>query len=260
MSTNRSTKPGVSGYGTDQELLLFRKEVARYHPQFVVVVVMDNDFETNVRQALFLGYEKPTFKLDNTGGIVLTNTPVPEPNVLVRLVSIPMRHSYVLNQAARAYEQIKLWQNSLSVNGSRPANVAKAFPANFKESITAALLLEIQEEARKVDAKLLLVLADRMGELGLRLEEFFRSKHIPTVRLDSRFRLMRKQKTLHLPDGIHWSVLGHQRVADQLLKYIRHENLIAPLSGVITVAGKHCPPASSKDRSPKRNVFVSAGW
>ena len=204
---------GVSGYGTDQELLLFRKEVARYHPQFVVVVVMDNDFETNVRQALFLGYEKPRFKLDNTGGIVLTNTPVPEPNVLVRLVSIPMRHSYVLNQAARAYEQIKLWQNSLSVNGSRSANVAKTFPANFKESITSALLLEIQEEARKVDAKLLLVLADRTGELGLRLEKFFRSKHIPTVRLYSCFPLMRKRRhciCLMVSIGLYLDIKGLQ--------------------------------------------------
>ena len=216
---------GVSGYGTDQELLLFRKEVVRYKPQFVVVVVMDNDFQTNVRKALFLGYEKPIFKFDNTGRAVLTNTPVPEPNAFVRLVSIPIRHSYVLNQAARAYEQVNLWQNSLSVSGSRPTNETKTFPANPEEGITSALLVEMQEEAERVNAKLILVLADRMGELGLRLEEFCRSKNIPTVRLDPVFP-EDEAKKLHLPDGVHWSVLGHQRVANQLLRYVQHENLM----------------------------------
>jgi hypothetical protein len=46
-------------------------------------MIMDNDFEKNLRPSLFLGYEKPIFELDTEGRLVLTNIPVPEPSMWV---------------------------------------------------------------------------------------------------------------------------------------------------------------------------------
>jgi lysophospholipase L1-like esterase len=210
---------GVSGYGTDQELLLLHQEVFRYHPQLVVAVIMENDFGTNMRQSVFLGYEKPLYQFDGQGGLVLVNVPVPEPSMWVHIAFFPIRHSYVLNQGARALEGFKLFSHASGLNGAQPT-IDKNFPANTSEAITAALLLELQKESTKMSAELLLVVADRMDQLGLRLEEFFRSKHVATVNLDRVFPPS-EAKDLYLPDGIHWTTLGHERVADQLIEYFR---------------------------------------
>lgn len=44
---------GVSGYGTDEELILFENEVWKYKPDFVVIGFFANDYEDNLKTGLF---------------------------------------------------------------------------------------------------------------------------------------------------------------------------------------------------------------
>jgi hypothetical protein len=68
---------GVSGYSTDQELILFEELAPRLAPDLVILVACDNDFEGNTQDFIYQRYYKPFFVLDGHGSLSLKNTPVP---------------------------------------------------------------------------------------------------------------------------------------------------------------------------------------
>jgi hypothetical protein len=68
---------GVSGYSTDQELILFEELAPRLAADLVILVACDNDFEGNTQDFIYQRYYKPFFVLDTRGGVSLENTPVP---------------------------------------------------------------------------------------------------------------------------------------------------------------------------------------
>jgi hypothetical protein len=71
---------GVTGYSTDQQLLLFQEKVKLYNPDLTVLMFHDNDVWYNTMEYyLAWGYRyKPKFQLKNEA-LSLTNVPVPVP-------------------------------------------------------------------------------------------------------------------------------------------------------------------------------------
>ena len=68
---------GVSGYGTDQELLLLKKWFDRLQPDVVFLLFFSaNDFVDNSTNELF-GYFKPYFSLEKNNELKLKGIPVP---------------------------------------------------------------------------------------------------------------------------------------------------------------------------------------
>jgi hypothetical protein len=88
------------------------------------------------------------------------------------------------------------------------------------------LLFEIQREAHRNGAELLLVLTDRLGTQGTEIERYFRSHQVRILNLDPFFPRNQTEE-LHVPDRVHWTALGHQKVADSLLAYLKSENLLS---------------------------------
>src|SRR5439155_1080671 len=70
---------GVSGYGTDQELLWFRSEGVRYRPDLVIILMTGNDEWENHESLVYWFYPKPHFTLSDRGELRLTNVPVAPP-------------------------------------------------------------------------------------------------------------------------------------------------------------------------------------
>src|SRR5258707_1079947 len=68
---------GVSGYATDQELLLLHRWFDRYQPDIVVLVYCDNDVEENRLNIVYDGYYKPYFEVAD-GQLVQEGIPVPK--------------------------------------------------------------------------------------------------------------------------------------------------------------------------------------
>ena len=67
---------GVSGYGTDQELLLLQRFIARYRPALVVAVYTNiNDPEDNGAPITNGGYPKPYYRLED-GALRLHGVPL----------------------------------------------------------------------------------------------------------------------------------------------------------------------------------------
>jgi hypothetical protein len=64
---------GVSGYGTDQAFLKYLLKGARYDPDFVVLIVFDNDYSDNSTSQAW-GCNKPCFYFENNE-LVLNNIP-----------------------------------------------------------------------------------------------------------------------------------------------------------------------------------------
>lgn len=216
---------GVAGYGTDQELILLQQEGVRYRPDLIVLVFVENDFLTNVQSSAYSIHHKPMYTMSDDGRPSLTNIPVPTQRIWERAASRIIRHSFVLNITAGAYFTFKV-ESLFSSSTTRDSMKSLPFPRDPEERITVALLLEIQEVAKKIGADLLLVLADGMGARGREMENFFNSRHMRILNLDPSFP-QEEAKQLHLADGEHWSALGHETAANRLVKYLEDENLSA---------------------------------
>lgn len=69
---------GVSGYGTDQEYLLWWERGQRWDPDelYLFVTVINDLGEISTTKAY--GYSKPRFELSDDGRLSITNVPVPE--------------------------------------------------------------------------------------------------------------------------------------------------------------------------------------
>jgi lysophospholipase L1-like esterase len=72
---------GVSGYSTDQQLILYREFGRRLAPDLVIHVVCENDIGANARPFVYDRYYKPYFLLDDEGKLVLDGVPVPKLSV-----------------------------------------------------------------------------------------------------------------------------------------------------------------------------------
>ncbi len=66
---------GIPGYGTDQELLLYRHHVRTYQPDLIVLTVYQNDYRDNMYSVRY-GRAKPYFELAEEDHLRLQNIPV----------------------------------------------------------------------------------------------------------------------------------------------------------------------------------------
>jgi len=88
---------GVSGYGTDQEYLLWRSLGVRFQPDEVLLaIVPENDLWNNVVNVAY-GYPKPVFEFTKQGGYRILNQPVP-PSGAGMWASDPSRSEPVVSE------------------------------------------------------------------------------------------------------------------------------------------------------------------
>jgi lysophospholipase L1-like esterase len=203
---------GVSGYSTDQELLVYRNEGQRYRPDVVVLVVASNDVADNARPVAYVVYGKPLFTLTGDA-LALTNSPVPRRPLWERLVFSLARQSYVLNQVNRLRESRSLG----AALDAQPAAAAPAqrppFPHTEAEKLTVRLISEIRREVEQSGAAFLVVL----------VEDIYAGEHFPrhlaalgmdVVSLDDH--ITPGDTATHLPEDFHWNEQGHALVAEAL--------------------------------------------
>ncbi len=69
---------GVGGFGVDQELLRLRLEGLRYQPDLVLAYVAHYSDHRHMHTERW-GRQKPRFVMDESGDLVLINSPVPSP-------------------------------------------------------------------------------------------------------------------------------------------------------------------------------------
>jgi lysophospholipase L1-like esterase len=213
---------GVSGYSTDQELLLYQDEGYRYGADVVVLVVAHNDLRANTRTIESAVYGKPRFLL-NGDELVLDNHPVPRPSWFkLRAFDLSAR-SYLLTRALRVLDQsrrnadVETGPAADSDDREARERVRNApFPWTPAHRITARLILELHQSVSRLQpqAQLLVVLADLRNGRGPEAVDYLGRLAIPAVALDGAIDPM--DPAWHLPDGLHWTEAGHARVAELL--------------------------------------------
>lgn len=178
---------GVSGYGTDQELLLLRRLAPEVRPDLVVVVFCMNDLYECAGGVAY-GKHKPVFELEG-GRLVLTGVPVPQ--------SFLERTSHLW----RAIEK-RAWER-------RHARRRRDRAGEWR--LVEALL----EEMRRGLGDVPLVIASERDEL-----EAFAAGRAGVHHVDLRPYLAASEEPVTYATDGHWTTAGHAAVARALRERI----------------------------------------
>jgi hypothetical protein len=181
----------VSGYGTDQELLVLRRLVDEVRPDLVVCVFCANDLYENAG-ALSYGKPKPRFVL--TGEELGPLIPPVEPSWIAR-------HS-------------QLWRGVAKLRWERNHARREASPGQ-EWSLTLALLSAMKEAAGPAT---LLIVSE--GEVPRKRLSDFTSAHAGITHLDLDSSTGGSGLDRFEEDG-HWTAVGHAEVAAALSKRLR---------------------------------------
>jgi lysophospholipase L1-like esterase len=248
---------GVSGYSTDQELLMLESEGMKYQPDLVVLFLYYNDIWMNGERLVGRATFKPFFKLDKSGNPVLMGVPVPHPSPALEdrfkfyaLIRDVIKRNYGL------YKVVTLghgWPAAALPMPGGAGGTADQFRVYQKEdapelkrvwAITRALLKRMNQETQEHGGRFLVFYAPSRVELS---PEEWRQSNIPdTYAADvvlrhvteictaegialldptERFREARKDGPLSYAHDIHWTKAGHRVTADLLMEYIQKNGL-----------------------------------
>ena len=176
---------GVSGYGTDQALLLAERILPDLQPDAVLLVYTpQNDHVDNATNVRYNGYYKPYFVVSGDT-LALQGVPVPVP-ARYRYEEMPV---YLVRLVVDAYTRLK-------------------HPAVTVPDPSLALIRRFHEQVESGGAAFVVGLERADPEIEAGLD----SAGIPWINLDaeSRFRIY----------GKHWDPAGHREVADRLQPFL----------------------------------------
>jgi len=178
---------GVSGFGTDQELLLLEDTIDKFKPGIVVLVFCTNNDRYDNRSTIRnKGYHKPYFTL-NSSKLELHNTSVPK-----------SRNYYV--------PEVRKYTKSVFLTKVVDYAISRIQPRarRFRRDPTHALIKAFYQRVKKNNAKFLLVLTSK----DTRLQFFAKKIGINT--------LLIKDAETFPAKGKHWSPKGHNTVFNLL--------------------------------------------
>ena len=249
---------GVAGYGTDQQLLLFDRNRRAYAPDIVLLMFYGNDLWNNALDR-GIGVErgfKPRFVLGPGNSLRLTGVPVRRTRYwdfdahlpLDRRVSrYAFEHWHLAALLRKAFSQeIPAAQRRdfyLALYGTGAD--AERFEKVWRT--TARLLLELDTQVRRADAKLLLVYVpaivqieredwqNKVSRYQMHEEEFALDKPnrrmsaaaaghgIPFLDLSPAFLAAGVTETLYHRDS-HWNAAGHALAAGTIAEFLHEQS------------------------------------
>jgi hypothetical protein len=179
---------GVSGYGTDQELLLLASCFEKYKPSAVILIFCaDNDDTDNTVNFSNGGYYKPFFTVQGKEGIRLNGVPVPRSERAILAGHRLLGRSYLVRLFVRAW-----------CKGRTPVEV------HTVENATGLIIHAMRDHTVQRGAYFAVGLEKAKPNLQEYLEHF----HIPFVDLSV---------TNRYPEhGGHWTPEGHSIVCDRI--------------------------------------------
>ncbi len=188
---------GVSGYGTDQALLLLEREFSFYQPDFVLLIFSPNDRRDN-SSSMAYGYGKPYFVRNHNGVLLPQGIPARRSSVyLLKKKAGFFKESVFLNMTFLIFEKLR------DHEVPDPTEVLVGTMASFTKERGSHFAIG-------------------MVDSDLRLQQFCVEKRIPVVDLsqvDSRYRFP--------SHGQHWTPEGHVRVSQQIYDFLSQDDFLA---------------------------------
>lgn len=194
---------GISGYGTDQELLLLKRFIGYYKPKVVFLVMcIENDLHDNASNMRY-GYFKPYYDVTENG-LVLQNVPVPKNLTYfvrshpalsrlwtTRLLSVAIYPGLVFNDDPNASDILNLSQKN-------PTLLLLQEMKTLTERNGARLFVGLEQPHRQIEA-------------------FLDQEGVPYVQLLTFDRYM--------ADGVHWTPEGHAKVSDMIYVFLKDKGI-----------------------------------
>jgi hypothetical protein len=206
---------GVSGYSTDQEYLLLEERGLRLHPDVVLLVACDNDFDGNLEDFAYEMYYKPYYVQDAEGRLVLHNVPVPRLDRAQQAKVWMARHSNVWNALRSRRSQVPGVRQAL-----RWFRVGRA-RRHSQDSVDLmlALVLAFHERVRSAGARFLFLNSGHRGErtpLYQALRPRLEAAGVRMLGLEGNLGAGRRNEPWRhwdFPSDTHWNVDAHHRAA-----------------------------------------------
>jgi hypothetical protein len=213
---------GISGYSTDQELLLLKELGAALTPEIVILVVCDNDYVANTENFAWRRYYKPYFDVDDGGVLHLRNVPVPE---LTRLQRIKLW----LGQESNVWNFVRSRESENLVVGAfiEMFQVDVSRPPRRPYKTTRAIVKAFADEATGLGAWFLVTSTGRRGEnpdLFDSLSRFLSEERIHHLDLLPVLQEAREREPNRLWDfnhDTHWNRDAHELAARSIFDYIQ---------------------------------------
>jgi hypothetical protein len=182
---------GVSGYGTDQEYLLLKREYEFYRPDIVFLVFCrDNDEDDNSSNKRYGAFYKPYFT-QGTNGLTLRGVPVPRSE----------KYFFAQHELLAKSSWARLFALAYFHRAAPPTYVASRSP-------TDAILADMQQFVQSKGGKLLIGLQKPYPEL----EQFLNERNIAHVDLGNPY--------IFADGSHHWTPEGHTLVSAKIKAFL----------------------------------------
>jgi lysophospholipase L1-like esterase len=248
---------GVSGYSTDQELLMLEQEGWKYQPDLVVLFFYFNDIWMNGDRILSGATEKPFFNIDENGDLVLKNVPVPRPvpaleersklYALVRTAIKSRPWLYTRASSALGHRTPPPLTSPMPAGAGGTADQFKVYKKTetpelkIRWTITQALLRRMNQESQQRGSRFVVFYVPTRIELSsiewdsdhippefdprqvsMKIARICGEEQIPFIDPSSRFREATMQGPLYYKHDVHWNSAGHHLAAKILAEYVRN--------------------------------------
>jgi len=215
---------GVPAYSTAQELLFYERDLRRYRPDAVVLVVVPNDPFENAE-----GYG-PRFRLAN-GALVAPTTPVR------RRKSVAgewlQAHSRLWAQttylAAVLRDTVRMWRAAGVAHAADGPGYTPdtALPSEKSWALTEALLDRLAADVRADGARFAVVLEEMPEPMIARLRAWAAARAVPCLPLGPAFTAARERGVrVRLRGDPHVGPDGQAVVADALARFLDETALL----------------------------------
>lgn len=235
---------GVSGTGTDQELLHYREQGAQYSPDLVVLGFFVKCAKRNGVLAIQTprGWRpKPRFEVQH-GELVLTHVPVPDSLLsdAMSLEPLGFRGGMISNAKrflqnhSRLYVFVRDSLHGAMDEGGSSANYPEFDSARPEWQVTAAIVKEMASEVRANGSRFAVAFFPSFEEMhrGVstrprdQMRDLCASLDVPffdllPIFLDVQEEAAKQGKTLYFPIDRHWTAEGHALAARCLLPWVK---------------------------------------
>jgi hypothetical protein len=211
---------GVSGYSTDQQLLLFEETGRGLRPDLVLLVMADNDFLANTQDFVYRAYPKPVFEARPDGVLVRPRGPVPRLSRSEETRWWLWRHSL-------------LWRRASTLPGPPGAwfLVRQPHAAGDPLAVTLALVTALKERVEEAGARLVVFNTGHRGEetrWHQQLRPRLREHGCLFLGLEETLGRARDERrgAWDFPGDSHWNVDAHRLVAEVARAFFEKHSLL----------------------------------
>lgn len=202
---------GVTGYSTDQELLLLENVVLPLEPDLVLVCLYRNDILDNGQATAWGLYRKPRFELDDAGDLKPVAAQLDEALPMSMRARRWLRRNFVL------YDVV-----AFRLAGQRAEGEAGPSDA---QALTRALLLRMSDRCyeRGIDFGLVLLPGIDETEFLANVPPASRGARIDLGPTFEAYENENPDVPLGFTYDSHWNPTGHELVAQVLIRFIEKE-------------------------------------